>query len=96
MLIIKFSSENMNLEQAVILAKQRAAENDWPKYQSKKSKPAKRHATFTLSEDAIAQLEMLSKESNLAKSHIIRILVNDLCNEEQQEKLRRLLKSKIA
>jgi len=89
------SSENMNLEQAVILAKQRAAENNWPKHQSKKSTPAKRHATFTLSEDAIAQLELLSKESNLAKSHIIRILVNDLCNEEQQEKLRRLLKSKI-
>lgn len=89
------SSENMNLEQAVILAKQRAAESEWPKHQSKKTKPGKRHATFTLSEDAIAQLELLSKESNLAKSHIIRILVNELCNEEQQKKLSRLLKSDV-
>jgi len=89
------SSENMNLEQAVILAKQRASESDWPKHQSKKSKPSKRHATFTLSEDAISQLELLAKESNLAKSHIIRIMINELCNEEQQKKLSRLLKSGV-
>lgn len=39
-----------------------------------------RHATFTLSEEAIAQLQSLSNESKLAKSHIIRILINQACN----------------
>ena len=89
------NADNLNLEQAVVLAKQRAAKSDWPKHDSKKLKQSKRHATFTLSEDAISQLELLAKESKLAKSRIIRILINELCNEEQQKKLSRLLKSKI-
>ncbi|WP_057830029.1 hypothetical protein [Colwellia sp. TT2012] len=90
------SGENLNLEQAVILAKQpRAAESNRPEHQSKKSKPAKRHATFTLSEDAIAQLDLLAKETHLAKSHILRIMIHELCNEEQQKKLSRLLKSGV-
>lgn len=55
-----------------------------------------RHATFTLSEEAIAQLQILSKESNLAKSHIIRILINELCTKEQKDKLSKLLDSNVS
>ncbi|MDO6426035.1 hypothetical protein Q4489_03375 [Thalassotalea sp. 1_MG-2023] len=61
----------------------------------KKSKKPFRHATFTLSEDAIEQLQTLSKDTNLAKSHIIRILINELCNEEQQKMLSKLLASNV-
>lgn len=89
------SHEELNLEQAVIIAKQRAAEKPWPKPKDKAVKCSKRHATFTLSEDAISQLELLAKESKLAKSHIIRILIDELCNEEQKKKLDLLLKSKV-
>jgi|TARA_B110000091_G_scaffold211661_1_gene256744 hypothetical protein len=88
------SSEKINVGQAII-SQDEAGEIDWPKHQSKKAKLTKRHATFSLSEDAIVQLNLLSKESKLAKSHIIRILVNECCHEDQQKKLARLLKSSI-
>jgi hypothetical protein len=55
----------------------------------------KRHATFSLSEDVIDQLTQLAKETNLAKSHIIRILISELSNEDQKKKLEKLLKSEI-
>jgi hypothetical protein len=55
----------------------------------------KRHATFTLSEEVIEQLDLLAKKTNLAKSHIIRILIGELSNEEQKKKLEKLLKSEI-
>ncbi|WDE05568.1 hypothetical protein SG34_001065 [Thalassomonas viridans] len=58
------------------------------------SKPF-RHATFTLSEEAIEQLQTLARESKLAKSHIIRILIADLGSKEQQEQLKMLLSSDI-
>lgn len=54
-----------------------------------------RRATFTLSEDAINQLHELSEGSDLAKSHILRILIDELCNKEQNEQLKKLLQSKI-
>ncbi len=54
-----------------------------------------RRATFTLSEDAIEQLQGLSEGSDLAKSHILRILIDELCNKEQNERLKNLLQSKI-
>jgi len=54
-----------------------------------------RRATFTLSEDAISQLKELSVGTDLAKSHIIRILIDELCNKEQHEQLKKLLESKI-
>jgi len=58
------------------------------------SKPF-RHATFTLSEEAIQQLQHLANESKLAKSHIIRILISELGSKEQQEQLKMLLSSDI-
>ena len=86
------SSDKTDVDQAMIT---KESATDWPKHQLKQSKSTKRHATFTLSEDAIVQLNLLSQESKLAKSHIIRILVNELCHEKQQKKLALLLKSTI-
>ncbi|MFB0981252.1 MAG: hypothetical protein QMC62_10095 [Alteromonadaceae bacterium] len=82
-------TKNVSIEQAIIAAKEQLI--------SKKAKNHKpfRHATFTLSEQAIDQLQLLAKETNLAKSHIIRILINELCNEEQHDKLKKLLDSGI-
>jgi hypothetical protein len=62
-----------------------------------KNKPEKpfRRATFTLSEGAISQLHELSKGTDLAKSHILRILIDELCNKEQNEQLKKLLQSRI-
>ena len=54
-----------------------------------------RRATFTLSEDAIEQLQELSSGTDLAKSHILRILIDELCNKEQNDQLKKLLQSKI-
>jgi hypothetical protein len=59
-----------------------------------KKKPF-RHATFTLSEEAITQLSELSIYTKLAKPHILRILIDELCNRDQQKKLHPLLGSKI-
>ena len=55
-----------------------------------------RRATFTLSEEAIGQLHDLSQGSDLAKSHILRILIDELCNKEQNEQLKKLLQSRIS
>jgi len=60
----------------------------------KADKPFRR-ATFTLSEDAIEQLHDLSEGTDLAKSHILRILIDELCNKEQNEQLKKLLQSRI-
>lgn len=54
-----------------------------------------RRATFTLSEEAIYQLRHLSEGTDLAKSHILRILIDELCNKEQTEQLKKLLQSKV-
>lgn len=61
---------------------------------AKLDKPFRR-ATFTLSEEAIEQLQDLSEGSDLAKSHILRILIDELCNKEQNEQLKKLLQSRI-
>lgn len=55
-----------------------------------------RRATFTLSENVIEQLQCLSEETNLAKSHIIRILIDELAKQEQANQLKKLLKSNIS
>ena len=82
-------TKNVCLEQAIIAAKEQLT--------SKKAKGHKpfRHATFTLSEQAIEQLQHLAKDTKLAKSHIIRILINELCDKEQHDKLKKLLDSGI-
>jgi len=81
-------NSKLNLTEAVIAAQQYV--------EAKKAiKKPFRHATFTLSEDAITQLQELSIDTKLAKSHILRILIDELCNKEQQKKIHKLLGSKI-
>ena len=82
-------TKNVCIEQAIMAAKQHLAKKN-----TTKNKPF-RHATFTLSEQAIGQLQNLAKETRLAKSHIIRILINELCDKEQHDKLKKLLDSGI-
>ncbi len=90
----------VNLQQALMAAKhhleqkQQKDGSKTPKETSNDHLPFRR-ATFTLSEEAISQLQELSVGSDLAKSHIIRILIDELCNKEQHEQLKKLLKSKI-
>lgn len=87
-LVSQTRGKSVELPQALAAAKELSEQKD------KQTKPF-RHATFTLSETAIAQLQELAQETQLAKSHIIRILINELCAEEQQAKLTKLLDSKI-
>ncbi len=54
-----------------------------------------RHATFTLSEEVITQLQFLADETGLAKSHIVRILINELDDQEKVEQLKQALSDKI-
>jgi len=84
----------LDLKQALAAAKQFEVKKQAERRKSNDNKPF-RHATFTLSEEAIAQLQELAKDSNLAKSHIIRILIDELCNKEQQDKLNKLLGSDV-
>jgi hypothetical protein len=85
----------LNLTQAVLATKQYVKQKNESLEDVKKDSKPFRHATFTLSEDAIAQLQDLAINTKLAKSHIIRILIDELCNKDQQAKLHKLLGSKI-
>lgn len=55
--------------------------------------PPFRRSTFTLSEEAIGQLQLLSQETQLAKSHIIRILIEVASSADQTETLKKILSS---
>ncbi len=91
--IVSREHDELSLQQAVLAAKAHAAR------QAENSAEGGRRfrpATFTLSEAAIEQLQELAHDSQLAKSHIIRILIDELCNKDQKEKLRKLLDSKIS
>ncbi|MBL4940575.1 MAG: hypothetical protein JKY81_02795 [Colwellia sp.] len=88
------SNENhgkMNLKQAIhdakLLIERRKTEHV-------QSKPFRR-ATFTLSENTITQLQHLSEGTDLAKSHIIRILIDELSNKEQEDQIRKLFESDV-
>ena len=85
----------LNLTQAVLATKQYVKQKNENDTQSSKENQPFRHATFTLSEEAIAQLQDLAIDTKLAKSHILRILIDELCNKDQQAKLHKLLGSKI-
>ncbi|WP_076417460.1 hypothetical protein [Colwellia sp. UCD-KL20] len=88
-------NNQLNLTQAVIAAKKYVADKKAEQEAANKTKKPFRHATFTLSEEAITQLSELAIETKLAKSHILRILIDELCNKAQQEKIHKLLGSKI-
>jgi len=85
----------LNLTQAVLATKQYVKQKNENATKSSKDNQPFRHATFTLSEEAIAQLQDLAIDTKLAKSHILRILIDELCNKDQQAKLHKLLGSKI-
>jgi len=88
------SNENhgkMNLKQAIHDAKRLIEQK---KSAEGKSKPFRR-ATFTLSENTIEQLKLLSEGTDLAKSHIIRILIDELSNKEQEDQIRKLFESDV-
>jgi len=93
------ASQKLNLKQAISEAKRyvEMTEIDHQKIaevvagiRTRTDKPFRR-ATFTLSEEAIGQLHDLSQSSDLAKSHILPILIDELCNIEQNEQLKKLL-----
>ncbi|PKG85028.1 hypothetical protein CXF85_05300 [Colwellia sp. 75C3] len=97
------ASQKLNLKQAISEAKRYVEMTEIEHQQSadviagvraRVDKPFRR-ATFTLSEEAIDQLQDLSQGSDLAKSHILRILIDELCNKEQNEQLKKLLQSRI-
>ena len=90
--IVSAEQKNLTLQKAILAAKKKAANK-----QNNKAESGRRfrHATFTLSESTIEQLQELALETKLAKSHIIRILIDELCNQDQNEKLSKLLDSKI-
>lgn len=88
------SNENhgkMNLKQAIRDAKRLIQQK---KQEDLQSKPFRR-ATFTLSENTIEQLKVLSEESDLAKSHILRILIDELSNKEQEDQIKKLFESDV-
>ena len=94
-LVSESKNQTVDLKQALAAAKQFEVKKQAERRSGKANKPF-RHATFTLSEEAIIQLQELAKDSQLAKSHIIRILIDELCNKEQQEKLNKLLDSNVS
>jgi hypothetical protein len=101
--LISDTNNKLNLKQAINEAKRyveltemehQQAQEVQAGVRNKADKPFRR-ATFTLSEDAIEQLHDLSEGTDLAKSHILRILIDELCNKEQNEQLKKLLQSRI-
>ena len=82
----------MNLKQAIHDAKLLIERKKTEKPQGEPF----RRATFTLSENAIAQLQKLSEGSDLAKSHIIRILIDELSRKEQEEQIHKLFESDVS
>jgi len=85
----------LNLTQAVLATKEYVKQKTEDADNERKENKPFRHATFTLSEEAIDQLQDLAIDTKLAKSHILRILIDELCNKDQQAKLHKLLGSKI-
>lgn len=90
--IVSREHDEISLQQAILAAKEHANRKTQTSNEvGRRFRPA----TFTLSEAAIEQLQELAVDTKLAKSHIIRILIDELCNKDQKEKLRKLLDSKI-
>ncbi|MEL4247679.1 replication protein RepA [Shewanella xiamenensis] len=65
-----------------------------PKGLDKKSAKIYRHATFTLTETSITQLDGLAKGTKIAKSRLLRILIDEFCQKTTAEQLEVVNKSK--
>lgn len=74
-----------------IVSAERATATDITKA---KKKSIYRRATFTLNEQAFSQLEYLADKSDLAKSHILRILLDADPDPELKQQLMTLLAEK--
>ncbi|MDD8057751.1 MULTISPECIES: replication protein RepA [Shewanella] len=59
----------------------------------KKSTKIYRHATFTLTERSISQLEEIAKTSKMAKSKILRVLIDEFYQQQDTTQLTILSKS---
>ncbi|ASJ96482.1 MULTISPECIES: hypothetical protein [Shewanella] len=53
--------------------------------QKKQASRIFRHATFTLTETSIAQLNELAKESKIAKSRLIRMMITEFASKSKQQ-----------
>lgn len=51
----------------------------------KKTTKIFRHATFTLTEKSIDQLSQLSKDTNIAKSRLLRIFIQEFADKDKAE-----------
>jgi hypothetical protein len=51
----------------------------------KASSKSYRHATFTLTENSISQLDALSKQTKMAKSKLLRILIDEFSQKSKSE-----------
>jgi hypothetical protein len=60
----------------------------------KRSTKIYKHATFSLTEDAIAVLDDLAKKSKIAKSRLIRILIHNFVDKSDTEKCQIISNSK--
>ncbi|MCH1931644.1 ribbon-helix-helix domain-containing protein [Shewanella sp. A25] len=60
----------------------------------KKSTKMYRHATFTLTETSISQLDELSKETKIAKSRLVRILIDEFSRKSFDEQISVVNKNK--
>ncbi|NQY86257.1 MAG: hypothetical protein HRT51_00695 [Colwellia sp.] len=54
-----------------------------------------RRATLTLSENTIEKLQQLAEDTDLAKFHIIRMLIDELSSKEQEEQIKILFQSDV-
>ncbi|MCL1089500.1 ribbon-helix-helix domain-containing protein [Shewanella profunda] len=59
----------------------------------KKSVKIYRHATFSLTETSISQLDTLSKETKIAKSRLLRILIDEFSQRSMDEQYQLLHKN---
>jgi len=63
---------------------------------NKQSAKIYRHATFTLTETSISQLDILAKETKIAKSRLLRILIDEFSQRTVEEQIEVVTKSKQA
>lgn len=88
--IVTTGKENkLAVKKAVALSKKAKA------VQKKANKKLFKHATFTFNEKTFKELNDLAKTTKLAKSHILRILIAQLAEQDKASQLNILQDSKV-
>lgn len=90
--IVTSGKENQVAVKAAIASSSKKTKKVTKKSSSKK---LFRHATFTFNEKTFEQLNKLADDSKLAKSHILRILIAELAEQDKEAQLTKLLASNI-